>query len=188
MNLQFSPFPERSSERLQLRQMNEADIQEIFFFHSDERIQEFIYRPKAETLEDIRHFIKKVIAGISNNEWIYWVLGLKPSGQVIGTICLWNIVPEENKAEIGYELHPDFQGKGLMQEAVVEVLNYGFEHMQLHEIEAYLQGGNSRSLKLLERNNFHFVRNLSEDEKMENEKGLEVVVYTLKNSLVLFEH
>ncbi|MBK7410369.1 MAG: hypothetical protein IPJ40_21305 [Saprospirales bacterium] len=48
MNLQFGPFSERSSERLQLRQMNEADIQEIFFSIRIERIQEFIYRPQAE--------------------------------------------------------------------------------------------------------------------------------------------
>ena len=54
----------------------------------------------------------------------------------------------------GYALHPDQQGKGLMQEAMTAVLEYGFKIMKLHSIEANVNPNNLSSIKLLVRNNF----------------------------------
>ena len=182
MHLQFTPFPSLSTNRLRLRQLTRADVNEIYFFHTDERMLEFINRPKIESLDDAYQFIEKINTGIGRNEWIYWGITRKGSGRLIGTICLWNIVPEEHKAEIGYELHPDFQGKGYMQEAVEEVLKYGFETMQALEIEALLRSDNLPSVNVLKRNDFHYVRLLTEEEKYEDEKEIEVAVYAKKRS------
>jgi ribosomal-protein-alanine N-acetyltransferase len=55
---------------------------------------------------------------------------------------------------IFYVLHPLFQGRGLMQEAMIIVIDYGFRAMHLHSIEANVNPDNAASIKLLERNNF----------------------------------
>jgi ribosomal-protein-alanine N-acetyltransferase len=78
---------------------------------------------------------------------------------------LWNISREENKAEVGYELLPDFQGKGIAQEAMLVVLDYGFNIMLLNKIEAYTHKENSASQKLLEK--FGFVRDIQEESKID---------------------
>ncbi|MCB9282707.1 MAG: GNAT family N-acetyltransferase [Lewinellaceae bacterium] len=182
MHLHFTPFPVLSTSRLHLRQLTSADVDEIFFFRTDERMLKFINRPKAESLEDARSFIEKISGGIARNEWIYWGITLQGSDKLIGTICLWNIYPAEEKAEIGYELHPDFQGQGLMQEAIVKVMKYAFDTMQVREIEALLRSDNLRSVRVLERSGFHYVRLLTEEEKYEDEKEIEVVVYAKKGS------
>jgi ribosomal-protein-alanine N-acetyltransferase len=46
------------------------------------------------------------------------------------------------------------QGKGIMQEALSAVLNYGFELLKLHSVEANVNPNNVSSIKLLERNGF----------------------------------
>ena len=61
---------------------------------------------------------------------------------------------EEEEAEVGYVLHPDHQGKGLMQEALHTVLDYGFDEMQLRCILAEVHPDNIRSIALLVRNGF----------------------------------
>ena len=185
MHLHFTPFPVLSTSRLRLRQLTPADVDEIYFFRTDERMLEFINRPKAESLEDARNFIEKINGGIARDEWIYWGITLQGSGKLIGTICLWNIYPAEDKIEIGYELHPDFQGNGFMQEAIAEVMKYGFETMQARKIEALLRSDNLRSVRVLERNDFHYVRLLTEEEKYEDEKEIEVAVYAKINTLQL---
>ncbi|MBK7227389.1 MAG: GNAT family N-acetyltransferase, partial [Ignavibacteriales bacterium] len=85
--------------------------------------------------------------------------------RLIGSICLWNLSREENKAEIGYELLPDFQGKGIAQEAMLAVLDCGFNIMLLNKIEAYTHKENSSSIKLLEK--FTFVRDLDAESKVD---------------------
>ncbi len=79
---------------------------------------------------------------------------LKNNDHLIGIITLWNVQKENYRAEIGYILHPSFQGKGFMQEAMVAVLNYCFKIMNLHSVEANVSPNNTKSIKLLERNNF----------------------------------
>ncbi len=159
--LQFTPFPILSTERLTLRQLRIDDKKEILFMRSDEEMLEFIDIPKAETLEDARDYIRMINKGVSENEWIFWGITLQENDQkIIGTICLWNISIDKNKAEIGYVLHPDVQGKGIMQEAAEKVIEYGFKSMELNTIEADLHPKNIKSIKLLERNDFTFEKEL----------------------------
>ena len=75
---------------------------------------------------------------------------------MIGTIGYWRIVKEHYRAEIGYLIATEQQGKGLMQEAISATLQYGFSEMKLHSVEANVNPNNPASIKLLERN--HFIR------------------------------
>ena len=116
--LNFTPFPRLTTQRLLLRKLTIKDAKEIMILRSDEQVNKFLDRPKSGNITDAEKFIEKINNGIDNNQSIYWVITLTNSDALIGTICLWNISSESDNAEIGYELHPDFQGKGLMQEAI----------------------------------------------------------------------
>jgi ribosomal-protein-alanine N-acetyltransferase len=150
----FTPFPNFVTKRLNLRQLRCEDGNEIFKLRSDERVMKFIAKPIYKTIEEAREFVNRINKGISNNEWIYWGITLRNDNTLIGTICLWNISEEHFRADIGFELHPDFQGKGIMQEALTMILDYGFKNMKLHSIEANVNPKNLPSIKLLDRNNF----------------------------------
>ena len=152
--INFTPFPNLTTERLKLRRMRVGDCNEIFFLRSDERVLKYIGIQKAETVDDARKYIEMINSGIDNNESIMWAMSLKNSDKLIGTICFWNFSPDKSKAEIGYVLHPDFQGNGFMQEAVVKVIEYGFKTMRLNCIDADVDPNNSRSIKVSERNGF----------------------------------
>ena len=147
-------FPILATERLIMRQLEIQDDNEIFFLRSDERVNKYLVAPIAQSAEEARAFIKKINTGILNDEWAYWGITLKNNNKLIGTICFWNISIEENKAEIGYVLHPDLQGKGIMQEAIHKVIEHGFEKMKLRTMDAVLNPDNARSIALLKRNGF----------------------------------
>jgi ribosomal-protein-alanine N-acetyltransferase len=165
MNNNFCPFPILQTERLSLRKLSLDDAEEIFLLRSDENINKYIDRPRAISIEDAYNFINKTNLSIDNNELVDWAITFKENSGLIGSICLWNISKEENKAEVGYELLPDFQGKGIAQEAMLVVLDYGFNIMLLNKIEAYTHKENSASQKLLEK--FGFVRDIQEESKID---------------------
>src|SRR5262245_44701133 len=133
-NLNFTPFPTLTTERLLLRQLSLADENEMFVLRADESVAKFVGRPVAQNIDQIRAFIHRINDGVAKNESILWAMTLKPENKLIGTICLWNIHESESKAEIGYEMLPSYHGKGLMQEAVTAVLDYGFTTMKLEAI------------------------------------------------------
>ena len=171
--LNFHPFPNLETERLLLRQLAQSDETEVFFLRSAERIAPYMDRPKAKSLKEAQNFIQRINAQVAANEVIFWGITLKTEIKLIGTICLWQISRSKASAEVGYELHPDFQGQGIMQEALKAVLNFGFEQMKLQLINATVSPENQPSIKLLEK--FHF--KLSKKEEEEN-----TVLYQLSAS------
>jgi ribosomal-protein-alanine N-acetyltransferase len=180
MNINANPFPVLNTERLSLRKLSTDDANEIFYLRSDEYINKYIDRPRAASLEDAHNFINKTNHAIENNDCIDWAITFKDDSKLIGSICLWNFSIEENKAEIGYELMPDFQGKGIAQEAFSEVINFGFDVMKLQTIEGYTHKENTSSTKLLEK--FGFIRDLLEESKIDiTVDNPNTVVYSLRN-------
>lgn len=180
LTINFNPFPELSTERLQLRQINNEDANELFLLRSDERVMSFIDRPRAKSIFDALEFIQKVNDSLTNNDGINWGIALKNDSKLIGTIGFWRIVKEHHRAEIGYLLHPDYHGKGIMQEAFATVIDYGFIIMRLHSVEANVNPDNAASIKLLERNKFTREGHLRENMYYDG-KFLDSVIYSLLN-------
>ena len=60
---------------------------------------------------------------------------------MIGTICFWNESADRKSAELGYELHPEYQGNGYMDEAMKEVIGFAFRS-GFTSLEAYTHKDN----------------------------------------------
>ncbi|MGB5847120.1 MAG: GNAT family protein [Ignavibacteriaceae bacterium] len=152
--INFAPFPILKTERLTLRCLELSDDKQLFSLRSNKIVNKYIVRPQQKDIKEIRPFISKINNGINNNEWIYWVISLKDNPTLIGTICLWNFSEDKTVAEIGYELDPAFQGKGIMSEALNNIIEFGFKNIKLIAIEAYTHKNNDDSTKLLQKYNF----------------------------------
>src|SRR4249920_3409734 len=150
----FKPFPELTTKRLILRRLSENDRDEIFELRTDQRVNQFLDRPKPETTTEAIEFIRKINKGIDEGQAMYWAVCLKNSPRLLGTICLWNFSGDHKLAEIGFELSPAFQGLGLMHEAINAVIGYAFEKISLTRIDAYTRKENAKSIRILEKNNF----------------------------------
>jgi ribosomal-protein-alanine N-acetyltransferase len=155
LELDFFPFPEIKTERLLLRRMTDADTPEILFLRSDETVMKYIDREKTKSPEEALAFIQKVNSTIDNNECIMWAITLQENpNALIGNISFWRILNQHYRAEIGYMLHPNFWNKGIMKEALLAAIAFGFSQMKLHSIEAHINPDNEASGKLLEKAGF----------------------------------
>ena len=176
-------FPALKTERLVLRRLAMDDAPELVKLRSDERVNKYLDRPKSTTYNEALEFIVKIDMAVNKGDSFYWVICLHNENRLIGTICFWNIDKENLTAEVGYEMHPDFQGKGLMQEALTTIIEFGFKTPQFKSIVAYPNSANERSIKLLEKNNFKRDKTL-EDEYYGSEGSGNEVIYLLKSRLI----
>ena len=182
LEINFNPFPNLSTDRLILKQIKQEDEIDFLKLRSDKQVMKYIPRPLAKDVNDIRVLIEKMDSGAKNNTLINWGIYLKLTGKLIGSIGFVHIYSDNRRAEIGYLLDTDFHGKGLMQEAIATVIDFGFRVLKLHSIEAIVQHMNIASAKLLEKNKFvkeaHFA-----DYVFHNGKYIDAVVYSLINPL-----
>jgi ribosomal-protein-alanine N-acetyltransferase len=154
LHIDFSQFPELKTERLILRRMTEADAEEVFRMRRDETLLQFIQRPVAKSLDDALELIRMVDRGIQSNQSINWGITLKEENKVIGVAGIVRTTPEHHRAEIGYLLAGEHQKKGIISEALKEILAYGFLKMNLHLIEAVTDPRNTASISVLKKLGF----------------------------------
>ena len=152
--LDFTPFPVLTTQRLRLRQLLPADAANLFDLRTNEQVNRYLDRPSPKGVYEMTDFVGKINGGIATNQWLYWAICLPKDNELVGTICLWNFNDIKTIAEIGYELHPDQQGKGYMNEALQAVVAYAFGTLQLQQLEAYTHHANIGSIRLLVKNGF----------------------------------
>lgn len=154
MKTLFTPFPNLTTERLVLRSLSLEDAPEMLIQRSDDRIRRFTETKKAENLADAAAFIEQIETAVAGGESVLWAICPKGEEKLIGTICLWNLNPENQVAELGYTLHPDHWGKGFASEAAAAVIDFGFVKMGAIYIEAGCMTGNDASINLLKKQGF----------------------------------
>jgi ribosomal-protein-alanine N-acetyltransferase len=115
---------------------------------------------KEEALELIRTFDEKIASATGIN---WGIAFLHEPEKIIGVIGYYRLKPEHYRSEVGYMLLPEYNSKGIVSEALQKVVEYGFNEMKLHSIEAILDPENRASEKVLQKNGFlkeaHFIEN-----------------------------
>ncbi|MCT4698064.1 GNAT family N-acetyltransferase [Tenacibaculum haliotis] len=147
-------FPELSTERLTLRQLSFNDKRTIFKLRSNKEVNKLIVRDTPKNLNDADSFIQTCLDEFEKGNRIFWAIQHQENNQIIGTIVYHNINAENNYAEIGYELNPDFHNEGFMSEAMATVLEYGKSVLKLQTIEAFTHQNNTASITLLKKHQF----------------------------------
>ena len=178
--INFSPFPDIETKNLLLRRMNHTDINDLFEMRKDSRMNEYTDTKIEKNLDETKAYIHKMNKGIDDNKWIIWAIEHKQSNKIIGTISIWNINWEQKNGELGFGIIPNYQGQGLMKEALLNVVEYGFDVMQLKTLDAYTEENNLKSMKLLERCKFVNI-NRVDDEGYYSSRVYHMIVYRLEH-------
>ena len=180
LHINFNPFPNLETERLYLRRVVVEDVEEILALRSNKELMQYIPRPLFQTNEEALTHIMMIDEKIDANESINWAITLKDNPKLIGIIGHYRIKPEHFRSEIGYMLLPEYHGKGIITEAIKATLNYGFEIMKLHSVEAIIDPENFASERVLEKTGFVKEAHLKENEFYDG-NFLDTVIYSILN-------
>ena len=147
-------FPALSTRRLTLRAPTPKDVAQYQALLSIPEVTRFSNWPDGVTkaqAERALRWMSKVHASGKGCAWIIEVSGAKT---LAGAIRFNSFEKKWRSGEIGYELHPDYWGKGLMTEAVRAVVACGHETFRLNRIDAWTLPGNVASDRVLEKSGF----------------------------------
>lgn len=156
------------TDRLILRTLTEFDSYEVLGIRSHPVINQFLHRDSPRNTFEALDFILNIQRKSANGEIFFLGIALQNKPELIGTICLWNFSGDRKTAELGYELLPEYHGKGIMSEAVTFILNFGFEDLNLSKIEAFTNKNNLNSIQLLQKFNFTLNVNRKDEKYPEN--------------------
>jgi len=166
-NFVFSPFPVIKTDRLILRKLKKTDSRYLYLMRNNPEVSKYIDRPLYKDLFETAQSIEKLNHGMDHNHWIFWAIENEDS-KFVGTICLWNYNDEFNVSDIGFELDPEFQHNGYMDEAIKAITKFAFDMIQLDGIWGFTVSDNEAAIYILTKNNFKSEQTIEEV----NSKGI----------------
>ncbi|CAM4407588.1 GNAT family protein [Paenibacillus phoenicis] len=172
-------FPQLETERFVLRRLTTKDAADLFHYFSNDEVTKYYDLDRFVELREAEELIQKWNSRYLEKRGFRWAITVKAeSDRVIGTCGFHNWSKEHYKAEVGYELNPDYWRQGVMTEVLQEILRFGFEDLGLNRIEAYIDPDNIRSRYLLEKTGFHEEGYLKET-FFEKNQFVDAVVFAL---------
>lgn len=133
----FKEFPDFQSERLRLSSISEKDATDILSLRTNPKVAKYIDRKQTKDVDAAKEFINYVNNGFTEKKFIFWGIRLMSESPLIGTMSLWHFTDDRKEAEVGYELHPAYWGKGYANEALLKVIEFSFHILKLRKIEAF---------------------------------------------------
>ncbi|MFK8038148.1 MAG: GNAT family N-acetyltransferase [Crocinitomicaceae bacterium] len=147
-------FEEIKTDRLILRKLSQEVYDQIFGYYSKDEVMSYLgLSSEKEYLEEK----VKYESGLTthNRKILYFQLLDKTTSTIIGWCGYHTWYVDHFRAEIGYGLFDEsLKGKGLMSEAMLPIIKFGFDQMSLNRIEAFIAPYNQASLKLVSKFNF----------------------------------
>jgi [ribosomal protein S5]-alanine N-acetyltransferase len=160
--LLYDIFPILSSERCLYKELDIQYAEDIFAIRGDAELMYFVPRAPMKTIDEVPKFIEDTALMRSKREGTLWGIFLTGGERLIGLIGLYRIEPHNHRAEIGYILHGDFHNQGLVTEAVVTMVNFAFNELDLHSLAAVIDPTNIPSKRVLEKTGWKKEAHLTE--------------------------
>lgn len=105
-----------------------------------------------QTAQDTADYIEIMLSNFAREEGLG--VGIWYKKQLVGTIDLHAVNGNERKAEIGYWLDHEMNGRGIMTRACRAMLDYAFNTMKLNRVTIRAAVGNRKSRAIPERLGF----------------------------------
>jgi RimJ/RimL family protein N-acetyltransferase len=152
--MHWERIPTIEANRICLRWISEADTNAFYAIYSNPEVMRYWSTPPLTDREAAASLIKKIQEDWKRHIILKWGIALRRDDQLIGSLTLFNLDFNHRRAEIGYALGREHWGHGYMNEALMTLLKYAFESLNLHRIEADVDPRNAASIRTLEKLGF----------------------------------
>ncbi|MEA4832675.1 hypothetical protein SDC9_103462 [bioreactor metagenome] len=140
-----------TTKRLVLIKLSIDHIQEMYDnYATDTKMTKYLSWEPYTDIEKMREFMLKCISEYENIECYHWVITMNET--FIGTINLHNIVNRHERCELGYCIGSKWWNKGIMTEAVREMIRFAFEELNMNKVSALHDTENITSGKVMQKN------------------------------------
>ena len=146
------------TQRLILRRWNQKDAEDLYRYASDADVGPIAGWPPHKSIDESRAVIRDVLNGREA-----YAICLKEDRKAIGAIELklnghTDLTDRDDECEMGYWLGKPFWGRGIVPEAVTEMLRRAFEDIGMQKVWVGYYEGNSKSKRVQEKCRFRFQR------------------------------
>ena len=140
------------TDRLILRRYTLDDAEDMYRnWATSEKVTRYLTWEPYKSIDDGKGYIQFCVDNYQKPDHYNWVIEYKELGQVIGSIGVNSLREDVAACEVGYCLGDRFWGKGIMPEALSEVIRFLFDEVGMNRIQATHDVRNPNSGRVMEK-------------------------------------
>jgi ribosomal-protein-alanine N-acetyltransferase len=149
MDLNLIPR-ELETQDFHLRPSAITDVEAMFTMLSDPESMKYWSDPPISSMEEAVKVLMEDLDSDAKGNSMCWAVTRKGETEMIGKVILFQFSQKNGRAEIGYLLDRKYWRQGVMKQALGAVIEFAFNRLDLHRIEADVDSENMPSIGLLE--------------------------------------
>lgn len=151
------PITIAETKLLFIREFTMADMPQLFALYQKEANLKYVFQREPDYALLCDKFSSYISHVYSFYDYGLWAVVLKETGKIIGEFGLQcNEIDFQQEIELGYMLHPDFQGKGLACQAIRAIFRYARDTLSFNRIVAVIHPQNIASICVAKKCGMHF--------------------------------
>lgn len=140
------------TDRLVLRRFVIEDAEQMFKnWASDDEVTKYLTWPTHKNVDVTKGVLTNWIERYANDDYYNWAIELKEKGELIGNIAAVQINAKTECAIMGYCMSRNYWGRGIMPEALGEVIAFFFDEVQLDRVAAIHDINNPKSGRVMQK-------------------------------------
>lgn len=147
-------LPEIQAKRLRLRWLTDDDVDDVFAVFGDPEVMRYWSCPPYVARQEAQELVDEIRSHFEAKTLFQWGIEHLDDRRIIGTCTLAEPSVQNRRAELGFALGQAYWGRGYAREAVEALLEFAFDRLDLHRVEADADPRNLASIGLLERVGF----------------------------------
>lgn len=180
---------ELETERLILRRFRISDVETMYKnWATDLDVTKYIGWKPHQNISDTQKIVKQWVEDYVKQDHYLWAITIKESKELVGSIGLHGIDGNLLRCDAGYCLSKPFWNKGIMTEALSEIIKFAFNDVKFLRIQALHDTPNIQSGKVMLKCNMKHEGTLRKFSKNNKNKFADVEMYAIINNNLLFEN
>lgn len=140
------------TKRLILRKFEINDASNMFDnWANDPEVCKFLSWEPHGNIEVTKNLLFSWIEAYQSNKTYNWAMVLKETNQVIGSLSVISLSQKHQNCELGYCMSKIYWNQGIMTEAVTAIIDFLFNEVEVHRIQAKHDIKNPGSGRVMEK-------------------------------------
>ena len=168
------------TDRLTLRKITIDDAQDMFDnWANNKKVTKYMTWDSHSDVEQTKMIINSWATSYSKETFYLWTIVLNDINQPIGTISVVSLKEDVSEVEIGYCIGENWWNKGIMSEALNEVIRFFFEEVKVNRVCASHAKENPASGKVMLKCNMKYEGTLRQSIKASCGEICDLVCYAI---------
>lgn len=169
-------IPKLETKHLLLMKLEISHLDDLFEVYSDPQTTTYVPRNVHKNKEETRSLLEEMMETTKESKASVWSVIFQENQKAIGTCGIWKL--PHSSASLGAVISPLYWGKGLIVEALEELVKFGFQELSLNRIEGRCDVKNIASERVMQKLKMTYEGTLRQSVKI-NDMYSDSKVYSL---------